>query len=1061
MKSRHGISPSNGPTQKMPPANDTDAADLEPLSRVAQRFGWPTAQAILDPQGAGPAHQAQLLRQKVETSLRRRPDASRVRVGLLTRDAGANTTEDPLAVVCFFPVSPSAETLREAHRLAWSFSRARALLIVEPALLRVWTCCEAPAPTSGQHPFPAELAPLSLANVGRETEQAVLRSLEWVRFTSGALFTVAPKRFRSQQCADRTLLENCRAVRRALLETISGRPGLTEAIAHDLLARILFVQFLFHRRDSNGRPALGQHELNTLASDGVLSECYERLGQILLSHDDTYGLFRWLDQRFNGDLFPGKRHGQSGSFQMEGDLAWRQEMEQVHPAHLALLADLVEGRLRLKNGGAQLHLWPLYAFDALPLEFISSIYEELVGEGTGVHYTPHLLVDFVLDEVLPWDGDTWDIKILDPACGSGIFLVKAFQRLVYRFRRANPGVSPTAQLLRRLLERNLMGVDIDDNAVRVASLSLYLAMCDEMDARSYWKTMRLPSLYGIRLLRADFFSQEKGSPLGLDECAGAFDLVVGNAPWGEETLTTAAATWAREQGWDVPNRSIGPLFLIKGAAMTAPQGFVAMLQPAGALLYNRTQVACRFRRQLFQTYEVEEVVDFSALRHNSFENSIAPICAVILQPIPPDDSTVLFARARGHLEGGSQHVIIIETSDVHALEKQESGEDPWVWSALWHGSRRDLQLVHRLARLPRSIGSLGERRMGIVRGSDPKKRRSEPTIVGRRILDQPDFPADVFLTLDADTLPVNADPYVTKRESRDLSAFQAPQLLMKLSRVQGAHRFRAVVVDNHGRDEGVVCRQSYRSLCVNETQSDYLHAACLMLNSAMAAYFLTLTGSRFAGFIPTALNQELDALPVPGPWQGDLVALRSFADVDREVFDLLRLPEADRVRIEDFMDRQDTHNRLSAPDLPAYCDQLIRTLEQNGLGTSAVILQDARPTDSPLCIVVLYLQTLAGDRIRIETVSEPELRERLTLLDRCFLRQQPDGQGAGGVFFHRVARIYDVAEVGDQRVPAVYLVKPSRRDCWTRSAALDDADGLIAEALTAGRPHPSGESASL
>ena len=41
---------------------------------------------------------------------------------------------------------------------------------------------------------------------------------------------------------------------------------------------------------------------------------------------------------------------------------------------------------------------------------------------------PHL-VDFVLDQVLPWRGTDWNLKILDPACGSGVFLVKAFQRL--------------------------------------------------------------------------------------------------------------------------------------------------------------------------------------------------------------------------------------------------------------------------------------------------------------------------------------------------------------------------------------------------------------------------------------------------------------------------------------------------------------------------------------------------------------------------------------------------------------------------------------------------------
>ncbi len=55
----------------------------------------------------------------------------------------------------------------------------------------------------------------------------------------------------------------------------------------------------------------------------------------------------------------------------------------------------------------------------LELEFISSIYEEFVknDEGVGVHYTRSHIVDLMLDRVLPWTSDQWDLRILDPACG--------------------------------------------------------------------------------------------------------------------------------------------------------------------------------------------------------------------------------------------------------------------------------------------------------------------------------------------------------------------------------------------------------------------------------------------------------------------------------------------------------------------------------------------------------------------------------------------------------------------------------------------------------------------
>ena len=153
------------------------------------------------------------------------------------------------------------------------------------------------------------------------------------------------------------------------------------------------------------------------------------------------------------------------------------------------------------------------------------------AEATGVHYTPNHLVDLVLDEVLPWDGDEWDIRVLDPACGSGVFLVKAFQRLVHRWRnaRGRPGVAD----LRRVLENNLFGVDKERHAVRpVASFSLYLAMCDEIEPKLVWqKNMSFPRLRDKRLVKSDFFAEDKDGFCTIRD-ESTYQLVVGNALGG-------------------------------------------------------------------------------------------------------------------------------------------------------------------------------------------------------------------------------------------------------------------------------------------------------------------------------------------------------------------------------------------------------------------------------------------------------------------------------------------------------------------------------------------------
>jgi type I restriction-modification system DNA methylase subunit len=76
-----------------------------------------------------------------------------------------------------------------------------------------------------------------------------------------------------------------------------------------------------------------------------------------------------------------------------------------------------------------------------------------------------------------WFSRCWNLRILDPCCGSGIFLVKAFQRLIWRWQRVHKR-PPLVNDLKPILAENLMGVDINDEAVRVASFSLYLTMVE-------------------------------------------------------------------------------------------------------------------------------------------------------------------------------------------------------------------------------------------------------------------------------------------------------------------------------------------------------------------------------------------------------------------------------------------------------------------------------------------------------------------------------------------------------------------------------------------------------
>ncbi|KAB1085316.1 N-6 DNA methylase [Neorhizobium galegae] len=1027
------------------------------LDIAGDHLGWPHVEAILAPKGAGAAVFADLVRGKIGRSLDAMPDARGIRLGVLMADAEAATSEPPLAIVAEFAGPVSEGTLRELHRLAWNFSHAPTLVTIEPTILKVWTCCEAPDPSR-------DLATYLVQHVASDVmsphgsdplEAQAARALHWINLVSGQFFLAHADRFHRDGRADQMLLGNLRHIRAVL----AGQGLVDDDICHDLLARIIFVQFLFDRKDQDGKAALTPATLQRLQKEGVLAETHGSFASILSSYDDTYRLFDWLNTKFNGDLFPAK-----GDTDQARAVGWAIEKDVVRPAHLASLAEFIRGDVDL--GSRQMSLWPQYAFDVIPLEFISSIYETFVTERAakdGIFYTPPYLVDFILDQVLPWNGTKWDLKIIDPACGSGIFLVKAFQRLVHRWKLANPGDTVRAETLRRLLERNIFGVDKDQHAVRVACFSLYLAMCDEIEPRHYWTQVTFPPMRGRRLICSDFFTEgQTGFDTATD--SGSYDLVLGNAPWGDGVITEDAKVWAKAgRGWSIPNKDIGGLFLAKGSDLAAPSGRVAMIQSANSLLFNISPKAAGFREQIFGRRRIEAIFNLSALRFKVFrrkthttKTSAAPACVVIMTPATPAADDLIRYVCPKHVRPlVDDFSILIEPQDARVLRVSDAISEPLIWSQLMWGAPRDLQLIRRLQGFP-SLGALaGQRAFPYQQGLNfGDRKKAMPGLEGRRIFDETMFPADSFLTLDTEPLPVAHDLKIHSKASTGVAAFAWPQLIIKHSLNSPTRRFHARITKSSAK-EGVLPNQSYFSV---HADSAILDAACLAHNSRLAVYFHFLTSGRVSAYRPKLSRDEILSLPIPDPVEASLDGISDYASLDTRVFDLFRLNEAERVLIEDalaytvdgFLEADgtlgDEPTTLGDDDdeahLRAYCEHFIRVIRA-GFGedkTLSATIFRASQEQMPLRLVAFRLGDDTG--ISIQEIASPAL---LRQLEQLVDLDVPSG---GGLFNRRIGRIYDASS----GAPTIFLVKPDQKRFWTRSVGLHDGDEVALDLLTWGRP---------
>lgn len=990
--------------------------------------------------------QAQLAKDKIEVALSRMDDASGVRVGLLLQDHLAKETTAPFAIVCEFPRTMNDEIIAEAHRLAWNFCRAPMLITIEPGNMRVWSCMRQPV-VKNDRVVVAHAELTHLRSTGTEVVSAAAkRALTWIELVSGQFFRANDTYFPNKGRADRQLLAAMKAVRKDLKEA-----HLDDDVAHDLLARLIFIQFLWDRKDSNGDAALTPKKLKGLHRSGDLGAEYASIAEVLSNYEDTYKLFRYLNGRFNGDLFPGKADTPEAR-----EEEWQRERAQVKPKHLKILADFITGEVQHPTG--QYSLWRLYAFDTIPLEFISSVYEEFVhkkGEATGAHYTPLHLVDFVLDGVLPWNDANWDLRVIDPACGSGIFLVKTFQRLVHRWRLAHRNEPITASVLTGLLKNNLVGVDSDPHATRVASFSLYLALCDELDPRSYWTQVRLPVLRERTIIHSDFFT-EGNALFDTANAAGAYDLVVGNAPWGKDSAKEPAKDWAKARKHLLSNGDVGPLFLRKALHILKPDGHVSMIQPALTLLLGRWSDALKFRQALFGECKVIEVVNFSAHRKELFPNATSAACCITIRNAPADGQPIRYICTKLLHTTEDKYRISIDPLDVSWIRPEDGAQDPYVWSAMMVGGHRELELVRKLSTNFRSIAQRKVESLEALtaqhgsllaqEGVQASQRgRERPHLAGRRFLSAPDLGETGFLRLDANTVPRTTT--LKTRRNTDPEVFGAPQLLFKQTFTEERGRFHAVNVTPE-RALGVVCSESYVSVRAASDGQDVLDAICMAANSSVGLFFLAATSSRM-GFVPEVQPGEFYALPIPQPTPGMLTGISDLMELDERAAERFELSPVERILVEDValyglpevLRKRNTAGRQPTPFdgsmQSAFAETALRVFHAafgKKLPVSATVFreQGSEPAHS-MRIVALHLNCKTEQHLQVHSEFLPsnELGGKLKR------------DGRKGIS----ATIYDAWEVDGVTYPTIYLLKPDLQRYWARSVALRDADQLVAAGL--------------
>jgi hypothetical protein len=395
--------------------------------------------------------------------------------------------------------------------------------------------------------------------------------------------------------------------------------------------------------------------------------------------DEIVRLLANLERRFNGDIFVLTKAASSN----------------LTKTVLKEFAKLVEA----KTINHQRYLWEQFSFAHIPVEIVSHLYQRFVKGGHGTVYTPPFLAALLLDHAMPYDKLTGDEKILDPACGSGVFLVGAFRRLVNVFRAKNGWKSLDVDILKDILRRSIFGIELDAGAVDLATFSLALAVCDALKPEVIWEKLKFDQLRGRNLFESDFFEEVRKADEGtcgiLD---GEFDVVLGNPPF-ESNLTPHGITLNREAAkirGDLPDKQAAYLFLEQGIKQLKRGGRLCLIQPSG-ILHNRNAFA--FRQRIFKEATVEIVMDFTSIRSLYEDADTKTAALLVISELPAEKHNVshlTFRRTFGTLE---RIAFEIDHYDWHWVPQEEAAEDPYIW-------RVNLMGGGRLASLSRRFRSL-------------------------------------------------------------------------------------------------------------------------------------------------------------------------------------------------------------------------------------------------------------------------------------------------------------------------------------------------------------------
>jgi len=736
-----------------------------------------------------------------------------------------------------------------------------------------------------------------------------------------------------------------------------------------------------------------------------------------------------------------------------------------------------------------------YDFSIIPVELISSIYESFFGDrkrSQGAYYTPRNLAVLAVEMAFERGPLPHKRRVFDGACGSGILLTTAFQKML---ASAEAEASRKLTFTERvdLMRQCIFGGDIDSTACWITAFSLCLCLLARLTPADITSLQddegtKLPRLIGgsEANIRAgsdygDFFrpsDPHTSPPLEIEE----WDIILSNPPWregkGKMPERFEFAVEAVFGKAPLPDRQIAAAYSYLATQRIAASGTLTLILPLNLMIGIES---AGFREKLLELVQIDRIVNFGDVRFLLFPMAKLSCALIVARPRPvvegplfaPDERVEYWtpkadlAMALGCLVVSRQDQALLSPATIYA--------DPAILIHRYWGRARDLAILNRLRRFG-TIKSIAESRGWAFNKGFHKTDVNNPSYK----LDQP----QVSVLWDKPFLATKSMPKSHPVLTAD-SVLPLVRHLFENVATPGGDRGRLYTGNRVVWRNGLSPDRRVRAVFSNMPFA-FQHTACavggvakdaellkflaIYLRSSLASYFMVINSFSAIGDRSAVSKYEIETLPFssldthPNPES----AKNTIAEVAAIVNRIAKEPEFVRDHYyETFRPALDSLvcdffglSRAEQAIVEETARDIAPSLQPRGFAgvqsalTSQPDVNVGRRYADALCDALSLFRRARGGEGGFEVTVDiggsgrvfGSVRICLASTDRASIESMPAihdimADLAPAPAGEAISRMADTILAVDD---CIYLLKPLQRRFWGMRAALEDCDRIIA-----------------